>query len=350
MSELESSLGYQTLVENICLYNKICFQNANKDNKDDNVVGNNDINFVYERLIILDVLHSIIQSKSSYYNIRNNDDWMFQTDQWRKIIKDYCTAKVTRIVLLFEYSLNDHLLENSYLNNCYQHHKNVHDELLSTYSFIELCRLISSVIHDLFLQPSSGSQIIIYPLIFLNNKSSYDINPLLFHERIIPTNEPIYIGKSGKLYPIYNDTIPVKEINPNMVLARQVINFPYEYEVILLVGQKGSGKKKLSKDLAINKNYVILNSGALNFKDQLYATCKRKINIVINGYHPNVTIRRKIISIIETFNIPIRIFWCTQIPKKIPDDTSGRDMQCMIYSSQFVIPTAYEGPYIVRIF
>jgi hypothetical protein len=282
---------------------------------------------------------------------------MFQTDQWRKVIKDYCLAKINRIILLFEYSIDEHLLENPYLSNLYLHCKNIYHELLSTYSFIELSKLISNIISDLYLRPGPGAQIIFYPLIFITNMKgnsntniSWDINPLLFHERIIPTTEPMYIGKSGKLLPICNNTIPYQEINPNMILTKQIINFPYEYEVILLVGQKGSGKKKLAKDLAINKGYTILYSGSFDFKDQLHLTCKRKLNLVINGYHPNVTIRKRIISFIETFNIPIRIFWCTQVPKRIENDITGRDMQARIYSSQFEVPTAYEGPYIVRIF
>lgn len=152
-------------------------------------------------------------------------------------------------------------------------------------------------------------------------------------------------GDYPKFYDNWNSNSRKKAIfmDPEDFLPFIEISIPEEQELVIMVGQQGSGKSTTSLKLA-DKGYQIVNRKP-NFIKLIRGAFNQKKSVVFDATNPKVSDRKTLIELANNFQIPCRIFWCSRSgwydnelrENKIPD------IALNIYSRDFQIPSIEEG-------
>ena len=165
-----------------------------------------------------------------------------------------------------------------------------------------------------------------------------------------------------------DDSLFAARIGLNFLLPSELPNqpepdFPETQEIIIMVGQQGSGKTTWALRIAEDLAYDLIASeaapleGAYIIKDKkkrlrvIEELLRNGKSVIVDATHPSRESRAEVIRIAEKYNIPVRIFWVSRPgrsynelrPKPVPE------IALRTYTKKFERPSIEEGAEIIRL-
>ena len=122
-----------------------------------------------------------------------------------------------------------------------------------------------------------------------------------------------------------------------------------QQEMIILVGNAGSGKSTIASHLA-TQNYIVCSGDILKTQSKMLQTLRTNLqfgrSVVIDATNPSSDKRATYINLAKEFSISVRILWL------IRDGRPWNSLRCTpvpevaygVYSKKFVRPTTNEAP------
>lgn len=152
---------------------------------------------------------------------------------------------------------------------------------------------------------------------------------------------------------------------PSELPSQPSPDFPSEdeQELIIMVGQQGSGKTYWSRRISTELGYYHLVSEETSGERVVLAQDKRKKlhlieellqqgkSLIVDATHPTYKSRKEIISIAQKVNVPVRIFWLSR-PGRYYNDLRASpvpEVALRYYTKSFERPKQEEGAEVVRL-
>ena len=150
---------------------------------------------------------------------------------------------------------------------------------------------------------------------------------------------------------------------PNFLPSQPEPSFPPEgqQELIIMVGQQGSGKTTWATWIAESLDYTLIANEetprAVVAKDKkkrlrlISQFLQEGRNVIVDATHPSRDARAEIIAIATKYNIPVRIFWVSRPGRYYNElrENPISEMALRIYTSRFEQPIPEEGAEVVRL-
>ena len=148
-----------------------------------------------------------------------------------------------------------------------------------------------------------------------------------------------------ELYDLYKSQSPKIETDDNT------------QEMIIMVGSPASGKSSISKNIATNKKFKIINQDILKTKTKCISECKKELSrgnsVIIDKTNPKISDRLEFINIAKIYNIPVSCVWVDTIDEMCDHLNEYRSrinksdpvpiIAMRVYRKNFTIPKLNEG-------
>lgn len=199
----------------------------------------------------------------------------------------------------------------------------------------------------------------------------------------IETNDPMF--KKGKVE-ISDDELKIYNLPPNTPIGddslfaiRAGLNFilPSELpsqpepdfppegqqEMIIMVGQQGSGKTSWVTNIAESLGYILIASEETSGENTIVLKDKKKrlkvINqllsenksLIIDATHPTRSSRAELILLARKHHVPVRLFWVSR-PGRLYNELRNHpvsEIALRTYTKNFERPSSDEGAEVVRL-
>lgn len=142
-------------------------------------------------------------------------------------------------------------------------------------------------------------------------------------------------------------------------------DFPPEgvEEIIIMVGQQGSGKTSWAIQIAKSLGYTLVTNENVPFEEALIMKDKKRrlqlINrllaqgnsVIVDATHPSQASRKEILDLAKARKVPARIFWVSRPGRYYNQlrDKPVPEIALRTYTKHFEIPTPEEGAEVVRV-
>ena len=315
-----------------------------------------------------DFVNTLIWSDRGDYTVRGAENWVWRSETLPEFISELMTDEEPWTVAIFSNYISKNFEELQYRVETVQKDIQAHDVFF-----------FASLMSDYNQKPRIGMW-----------KAFVNIWESLSGETLIPDKNSFYIGdragdpsaedpmfRKGKVEldkydsillqpPLGDDSLFAARIGLNFVLPSDLPGqpeptFPQEQELIIMVGQQGSGKTTWALRIVQEHTYALVASeetpSAYVVKDK-----KRRFrmieqlleggeSVIVDATHPSRASRQELIMLAQKYNVPVRIFWVSR-PGRPYNETREKpvsEIALRIYTKNFERPSKDEGVKVVRL-
>lgn len=184
------------------------------------------------------------------------------------------------------------------------------------------------------------------------------------------SDDELAIYKLAPGTPVGDDSLFALRAGLNFLLPSELPpqaepDFPAEgqQEMIIMVGQQGSGKTTWAVSIAENLDYTLIASEpvpsekAIVIKDKkrryrmIEQLLQQGDSLIIDATHPTRASRAELIQLAQKYNVPVRLFWVSR-PGRLYNELREKpvsEIALRTYTKNFERPSSDEGAEVVRL-
>ena len=309
-----------------------------------------------------DFVNTLIWPDNGDYTVRGDQHWIWRSDSipdfiqeiiaddWTVVIfSNYVKTGIDQLKTRFEETGLDVFFFASLVNDKY-HKPNT--------GMWDLFKTIWEKIRGKKLLPTDNSFYIGDRAGDISNpdpmfrKGSVEVTPDEYKELGIPIGTPL--GEDS----LFAARIGLTFLTPDQLPLQLEPEFPNQQELIIMVGQQGSGKTTWAIKIAEEYDYDIVAAEPIPYQQAFVAKDKTKRlkligqllgdgrSVIADATHPSKSSRADLIALAKRLKIGVRIFWVAR-PGRLYNQERAKpvsDIALRSYTKNFERPSDQEAP------